>query len=277
MSLGETIYKLRTKYNLSQGDLADKLSVSRQSVSKWENNTSVPDLDKIIKLSEIFDVSLDELVKGTNSAAEIKEVSKKSIFPPRKIAGTLLFCMAFIIALAFLLLGSGIGGIILAVPFVICGIICFMFQKNAGLWCAWISYLLLDIYLVYASGISSSSVLLSMIWTYKMNYMLLAVAWMLLIGLIFVIAFTVTCFGKEPFESPNVGYKRLIISWTSVILLQVITTVLGHYRVHLYVYKNLIELYALYSLISVLLTWGKIFVITIALTATVRYIKTKMK
>ena len=80
MSLGETIYKLRTKYNLSQGDLADKLSVSRQSVSKWENNTSVPDLDKIIKLSEIFDVSLDELVKGTNSAAEIKEVSKKSIF-----------------------------------------------------------------------------------------------------------------------------------------------------------------------------------------------------
>jgi len=54
MSLGEKIYKLRTEKNLSQGDLADRLEVSRQSVSKWENNNAVPDLDKIIALSEIF-------------------------------------------------------------------------------------------------------------------------------------------------------------------------------------------------------------------------------
>ena len=64
MSLGERIYKLRTKKNLSQGELAERLEVSRQSVSKWENNNAVPDLEKIIALSEIFEVSLDELVKG---------------------------------------------------------------------------------------------------------------------------------------------------------------------------------------------------------------------
>ena len=56
MRLGETIYKLRTEKNLSQGDLAEMLDVSRQSISKWENNSAVPDLEKIIKLSEIFKV-----------------------------------------------------------------------------------------------------------------------------------------------------------------------------------------------------------------------------
>ena len=70
MNIGETIYKLRTEKNLSQGDLAEILEVSRQSVSKWENNSAVPDLEKIIKLSEIFGVSLDELVKGEKTIKE---------------------------------------------------------------------------------------------------------------------------------------------------------------------------------------------------------------
>ena len=62
MTLGERIYKLRTEKEMSQGDLADALEVSRQSISKWETNGSVPELDKLVKLSEIFSVSLDELV-----------------------------------------------------------------------------------------------------------------------------------------------------------------------------------------------------------------------
>ena len=64
MTLGERIYKLRTGKEMSQGDLADALEVSRQSISKWETNGSVPELDKLIKLSEIFGVSLDELITG---------------------------------------------------------------------------------------------------------------------------------------------------------------------------------------------------------------------
>ena len=65
MNLGETICRLRTQAGLSQSDLADALEVSRQSVSKWETNASVPDLDKLIRMSEFFRVSLDELVKGS--------------------------------------------------------------------------------------------------------------------------------------------------------------------------------------------------------------------
>lgn len=65
MNLGENIYRLRTEKNLSQGDLADALEVSRQSVSKWENNSAVPELDKLLKLAQIFGITIDELVTGT--------------------------------------------------------------------------------------------------------------------------------------------------------------------------------------------------------------------
>ena len=54
MNLGESIYRLRTERNLSQGDLADALEVSRQSVSKWENNSAVPELEKLIKMAQVF-------------------------------------------------------------------------------------------------------------------------------------------------------------------------------------------------------------------------------
>lgn len=64
MNLGEQIYNLRTERGMSQGDLADALEVSRQSVSKWETNTSVPELDKLVKMGVLFGVTLDELVTG---------------------------------------------------------------------------------------------------------------------------------------------------------------------------------------------------------------------
>ena len=64
MTLGENIVRLRTQKNWSQGDLADALEISRQSVSKWETDASIPELDKLLKLSELFGVTLDELVRG---------------------------------------------------------------------------------------------------------------------------------------------------------------------------------------------------------------------
>lgn len=63
MTLGEKIYNLRTEKGFSQEALGEKLGVSRQSVSKWETDQSVPELDKIVALSEIFKVSTDYLLK----------------------------------------------------------------------------------------------------------------------------------------------------------------------------------------------------------------------
>ena len=62
MNLGENIFKYRSRSRMSQGDLANALDISRQSVSKWENNSAVPELDKLMKMAALFEVSLDELV-----------------------------------------------------------------------------------------------------------------------------------------------------------------------------------------------------------------------
>lgn len=63
MILADKISELRRENGMSQEDLAEKLDVSRQSVSKWESGNSIPDLDKILKLSEVFAVSTDYLLK----------------------------------------------------------------------------------------------------------------------------------------------------------------------------------------------------------------------
>ena len=64
MKLGEQIKKYRTELSLSQEELAEKLFVSRQSISNWENDRTYPDIKSLLLLSEVFSVSLDQLVKG---------------------------------------------------------------------------------------------------------------------------------------------------------------------------------------------------------------------
>lgn len=64
MTLGERIHELRKAAGISQEQLAEGLEVSRQSISKWERDQSAPELDKLAALSELFHVSLDQLVKG---------------------------------------------------------------------------------------------------------------------------------------------------------------------------------------------------------------------
>lgn len=72
MILAEKIMNLRKKNGWSQEELAQQLSVSRQSVSKWEGGQSIPDLDKLLALSQIFGVTLDYLVKDDMDCAEIQ-------------------------------------------------------------------------------------------------------------------------------------------------------------------------------------------------------------
>lgn len=59
----DKLIRLRKQAGLSQEDLANELNISRQSVSKWEQAQSIPDLDKIIQLSTFFNVSTDYLIK----------------------------------------------------------------------------------------------------------------------------------------------------------------------------------------------------------------------
>ena len=70
MSIGERITELRTRKNLSQGDLASALSVSRQAISKWENDQSSPDTIHLIQLADILDTEVAYLATGVKPVYE---------------------------------------------------------------------------------------------------------------------------------------------------------------------------------------------------------------
>lgn len=153
MSLGETIYRLRTEKNMSQGDLADALDVSRQSVSKWENNSSVPDLDKLKKLSQLFDISLDELVNGEprpepdpQPQTIIYAAPEKQPMPGHRLAGIILLICAAVVFVTFTIIGFFGGevllGLLLAIPFALNGTVCMLCRKNSGFFCCWVNYAL---------------------------------------------------------------------------------------------------------------------------------------
>ena len=88
MILAEKIIKLRKQQGWSQEDLAMHMGVSRQSVSKWESMASIPDLDKIVKLSELFGVSTDYLLKDEvddEPAPELFIEAQNNDFRKRKV------------------------------------------------------------------------------------------------------------------------------------------------------------------------------------------------
>lgn len=96
MNFGEHIFKQRTRCNLSQGDLANALEVSRQSVSKWENNSAVPELDKLVKMSALFGITLDELVFGIKEESVPEETAKEEPKSLRTTIGLILFVFGLI-------------------------------------------------------------------------------------------------------------------------------------------------------------------------------------
>lgn len=84
MKFNEKLYTLRRTANMTQTELAEKLNVSRQAVSRWEMGTAKPEVDTIIALSDLFGVSLDELLKNKEVAPRLDipepPVGTKSFF-----------------------------------------------------------------------------------------------------------------------------------------------------------------------------------------------------
>lgn len=70
MTIGDRIAKYRRNQGLSQEELAEKLGISRQSVSKWERNESLPEADKIPLLAQVFSITTDELLTGEEPKAQ---------------------------------------------------------------------------------------------------------------------------------------------------------------------------------------------------------------
>lgn len=74
MTFGERLFELRKTKNISQEELAELLDVSRQSISKWENDKAYPEMTRLLFMSDYFNVSLDYLMRGTEDDAKKEEV-----------------------------------------------------------------------------------------------------------------------------------------------------------------------------------------------------------
>ena len=85
MELGKQVYELRKKANLSQEQLAEKVGVSRQTISKWELGETAPDIKQAQVLSQVFSVSLDELTGN-----DTKEVIYEKVSNTEKLAGLII-------------------------------------------------------------------------------------------------------------------------------------------------------------------------------------------
>ena len=107
MEIGNNIVNLRKKSCLSQEELAEKVGVARQTISKWELGETSPDLKQAKELSKIFKVSLDELADN-----DIKEILVEKTTNTEKLAGLILklikFIIIFIIVVPIILVGARI-------------------------------------------------------------------------------------------------------------------------------------------------------------------------
>lgn len=97
MSLGNKILELRKKLNITQEQLAERLNVTRQTISKWELNETSPDIKQAKELSKIFNVSLDELVDN-----DIKNILVEKVSNTEKLASMVIKIIKYA-ALAFLI------------------------------------------------------------------------------------------------------------------------------------------------------------------------------
>lgn len=93
MELGKQIKKYRSELNISQEILAEKVYVSRQTISNWENGKSYPDVNSLIRLSEVFSISIDILIKGDieKMKEQINEEDREQFNRLSKIFTTLFF------------------------------------------------------------------------------------------------------------------------------------------------------------------------------------------
>lgn len=78
MRLGNNLFQARKKTGLSQETVAEKLGVSRQTISKWETDETVPDIYQAKKLAKLYNLSLDELIEFDTNVKEIEDIIKNT-------------------------------------------------------------------------------------------------------------------------------------------------------------------------------------------------------
>ena len=212
-NLGEQIYKYRTAKGLSQLELAEALDVSRQSISKWETNVAVPELAKLVKMAELFGVTLDELILDKKAempaeeeilvretVAEIKREEKKPSMA-KTVFGVIFLVVGILFAGYCLLFSAWLTALAFLTPCVLSAVFCLKQFRFAALWCVetWFGFVAMICY-------NSMSISWTQIWMTSFlllqdgaNPMRVALAWVLAITLALLIGITVWIYRRHDF------------------------------------------------------------------------------
>ncbi len=259
MNFGEHLYNLRKERNISQGELADALDVSRQSVSKWENNLSTPELDKIIKMSELFNISIDELLTGKSTSFEDSQRASEPISPKNRISkrtkntiSLILLCAgAVILTLATIFIGF-FPALSISLPFIICAAICFFGKQDLLLRCGWVVFIFLHFYLFDATGVTESMVVLTFTGMIA-NPWHIIMSWIMLAAMIAMAVITLFVCFKRPVtvKSKHIILYLCLFALFDIILPIITQTLLAR------VFADNVLLYGTYNKIIYLCNQGE--------------------
>ena len=127
MEIGKKLKEARMESKLTQEQVAEKLFVSRQTISNWENEKSYPDIISVIKLSDLYSISLDELLKGDKEMLEHLEESTNVVKSNKKLIVAALINV--VLFLCMLIIADFVSGSV----YMIAGIFCLMVISMAFL------------------------------------------------------------------------------------------------------------------------------------------------
>lgn len=99
MEIGKKLKDARMKSGFTQETVAERINVSRQTISNWENEKSYPDIISVIELSSLYSISLDDLLKGDERMMEHLEESTNVVKSTRKLIGAILLNIITVILL----------------------------------------------------------------------------------------------------------------------------------------------------------------------------------
>ncbi|SCJ78750.1 HTH-type transcriptional regulator immR [uncultured Eubacterium sp.] len=102
MEIGKKLKDARIKAELTQENVAEKISVSRQTISNWENEKFYPDIISVIKLSDLYAISLDELLKGDSRMIEHLEESTNIVKSNQRLIGAIIINILLVVLLVVL-------------------------------------------------------------------------------------------------------------------------------------------------------------------------------
>lgn len=174
-NLGERINKYRTASGLSQLELSELLEVSRQSISKWETDVAVPELSKLVKMAEIFGITLDELVLGKEPEVSEEVISSRPEPTPAPVKeerhfskvkhgmGFMFLGVGILLSFFILRFAGVLSAIVVFIPFGLSAFFCLRQFRRAALWCVDTWYVWIVSYFNYATGINWNPPLVELI------------------------------------------------------------------------------------------------------------------